>query len=198
MHYGNAVKALATLPLKEILHRLNNYTKVLFVREPFKRLVSAFRDKLESPNSYYHPVFGKPIIAKYRTNPSPADLLTGDGVTFKEFTQYLLDGNRPVGMDNHWQLMGQLCHPCLINYDFIGKFETMDEDANYLLRQIGAPANLTFPTFKDRNPKEPRTNWHITQKYFSQLSRTDRQKLYDFYYMDYLMFDYSKPLIDFQ
>ncbi|XP_062856116.1 carbohydrate sulfotransferase 8 [Trichomycterus rosablanca] len=197
VHYGNSVKGLVTLSHKEILHRLNTYTKVLFVREPFERLVSAFRDKFESPNFYYHPVFGKPIIAKYRTDAQPADLLTGDGVTFREFIQYLLDVNRPVGMDNHWELMGKLCHPCLINYDFIGKFETMDEDANFLLKQIRAPANLTFPKFKDRNPKEPRTNWHITHKYFSQLNATEKQKLYDFYYMDYLMFNYSKPLLDF-
>ncbi|XP_053487156.1 carbohydrate sulfotransferase 8 [Ictalurus furcatus] len=196
VHYANHLKRLDSFDHKQIAHRLNTYTKVLFLREPFERLVSAFRDKFESPNSYYHPVFGKPIIAKYRANASRSALLTGEGVTFKEFIQYLLDVRRPVGMDIHWERVVQLCSPCLINYDFIGKFETIEEEANFLLRHIGAPANLTFPSFKDRNPNAARTSSRITQEYFSQLSLNQRQKTYDFFYMDYLMFNYSKPFSD--
>ncbi|XP_030622622.1 carbohydrate sulfotransferase 8 [Chanos chanos] len=196
VHYGNHLKRLDSFDRQGITRRLDTYTKVLFVREPLERLVSAFRDKFESPNSYYHPVFGKPIISKYRVNASKAALKTGSGVTFREFTQYLLDVHRPVGMDIHWEPVSQLCSPCLLDYDFIGKFETMEEEANFLLKQIGAPKNLTFPTFKDRNPKAARTSTHITQHYFAQLNASERQRAYDFYYMDYLMFNYSKPLKD--
>ncbi|KAI4899718.1 hypothetical protein NFI96_013627 [Prochilodus magdalenae] len=196
VHYGNHLKRLDSFDRRGIARRLKTYTKVLFLREPFERLVSAFRDKFESPNSYYHPVFGKPIISKYRSNASQLALHTGEGVTFKEFIQYLLDVHRPVGMDIHWEPVVQLCSPCLIDYDFIGKFETIEEEANLLLRSIGAPANLTFPSFKDRNPNAARTSSQITQKYFSQLNLTERQKTYDFYFMDYLMFNYSKPFAD--
>ncbi|GAA6101313.1 carbohydrate sulfotransferase 8 isoform X1 [Tachysurus ichikawai] len=196
VHYANHLKRLDSFNVKQIAHRLKTYTKVLFLREPFERLVSAFRDKFESPNSYYHPVFGKPIITKYRANASRSALLTGEGVTFKEFIQYLLDVRRPVGMDIHWERVVQLCSPCLIDYNFIGKFETIEEEANFLLRQIGAPANLTFPSFKDRNPNAARTTSRITQEYFSQLTLNERQKTYDFFYMDYLLFNYSRPFPD--
>ncbi|KAL7885562.1 hypothetical protein AOLI_G00058570 [Acnodon oligacanthus] len=196
VHYGNHLKRLDSFDRQGIAYRLKTYTKVLFLREPFERLVSAFRDKFESPNSYYHPVFGKPIISKYRSNASQLALRTGEGVTFKEFVQYLLDVHRPVGMDIHWEPVVQLCSPCLIDYDFIGKFETIEEEANMLLRRIGAPANLTFPSFKDRNPNAARTSARITQEYFSQLNLTERQRTYDFYFMDYLMFNYSKPFAD--
>uniref|UniRef100_A0AAR2JM83 Carbohydrate sulfotransferase n=1 Tax=Pygocentrus nattereri TaxID=42514 RepID=A0AAR2JM83_PYGNA len=196
VHYGNHLKRLDSFDRQGIAHRLKTYTKVLFLREPFERLVSAFRDKFESPNSYYHPVFGKPIISKYRSNASKLALRTGEGVTFKEFVQYLLDVHRPVGMDIHWEPVVQLCSPCLIDYDFIGKFETIEEEANLLLRRIGAPANLTFPSFKDRNPNAARTSARITQEYFSQLNLTERQRTYDLYFMDYLMFNYSKPFAD--
>lgn len=196
VHYGHHLKKLDSFDRQGIMHRLETYTKVMFVREPLERMVSAYRDKFENPNNYYHSLFGKPIISKYRANPSWAALKTGSGVTFKEFVQYLLDVHRPVGMDIHWEQANQLCNPCLIDYDFIGKFENMEEESNFLLRWTGAPSNLTLPSFKDRNPNDKRTSMQITQKYFSQVSTLERQRVYDFYYMDYLMFNYSKPFKD--
>lgn len=195
-HYANRLRRLDSYDLGGIRARLHSYTKVLVVREPFERLVSAFRDKFESPNSYYHPVFGRPIISKYRANASRSALRTGVGVTFREFVQYLLDVRRPVGMDIHWEPVGQLCHPCLLRYDFIGKFENLQEEANFMLRRIGAPKNLTFPDFKDRNPLAERTSSSITQKYFSQLNSSERQRIFNFYHTDYLMFGYAKPFED--
>ncbi|XP_070809086.1 carbohydrate sulfotransferase 8 [Pituophis catenifer annectens] len=196
VHYGNYLKKLDGFDHKGINYRLSTYTKMLFVREPFEKLVSAFRDKFEHPNNYYHPVFGRPIISKYRPNATKEALRTGSGVEFKEFIQYLLDVHRPVGMDIHWDHINRLCSPCLVDYDFIGKFETMEEDANFFLHLINAPQNLTFPRFKDRHSNEERTTTQITQQYFTQLSPSQRQRSYDFYYMDYLMFNYSKPFED--
>ncbi|XP_072236255.1 carbohydrate sulfotransferase 8-like [Leuresthes tenuis] len=196
VHYGGYLKTLDSFDRKQIMHRLETYKKILFVREPLERVVSAYRDKFENPNDYYHSLFGKPIISKYRVNPSGKALKTGSGVTFKEFVQYLLDVHRPIGMDIHWEQVNQLCHPCLIDYDFIGKFENMEEESNFLLRLIGAPSSLRLPSFKDRNPSDKRTSMEITEKYFSQVSMLERQRVYDFYYMDYLMFNYSKPFKD--
>ncbi|MEE6500493.1 hypothetical protein FKM82_003804 [Ascaphus truei] len=196
VHYGNYLKRLDSFDRKGIFYRLNTYTKMIFIREPFERLVSAFRDKFEHANNYYHPVFGKPIISRYRRNATKEALRTGSGVHFKEFVQYLLDVHRPVGMDIHWDHVSRLCSPCLIDYDYIGKFESMEEDANFLLHLISAPQNLTFPRFKDRHSNEERTTNKITQQYFAQLSPSERQRTYDFYYMDYQMFNYTKPFED--
>ncbi|KAF7660290.1 hypothetical protein LDENG_00283900, partial [Lucifuga dentata] len=196
VHYGKHLKTLDSFDQQGIMRRLETYTKVIFVREPLERMVSAYRDKFENPNKYYHKLFGKPIISKYRPNASQAALSTGNGVTFPEFVQYLLDVHRPVGMDIHWEPANQLCNPCLLDYDITGKFENMEEESNYLLRMAGAPHNLTLPSFKDRNPTAERTSMQITQKYFSQVSTWERQRIYDFYYMDYLMFNYSKPFKD--
>lgn len=196
VHYGNHLKTLDSFERRGIMHRLETYTKIMFVREPLERMVSAYRDKFKNPNNYYHSLFGKPIISKYRVNPSREALTTGSGVTFKEFVQYLLDVHRPVGMDIHWEQVNQLCNPCLIDYDFIGKFENMEEESNFVLRLTGAPPNITLPSFKDRNPTDTRTSTQITQEYFSQVGMLERQRVYDFYYMDYLMFNYSKPFKD--
>ena len=94
------------------------------------------------------------------------------------------------------KFVSRLCSPCLIDYDFVGKFESMEDDANFFLSLIHAPRNLTFPRFKDRHSEEARTTARITHQYFAQLSTLQRQRTYDFYYMDYLMFNYSKPFAD--
>lgn len=192
-HFANGLRQLESYNRSGAAERLRAYTKFLFVREPFERLVSAFRDKFESSSPYYHSVFGRAIIAKYRPNATSTALRTGDGVTFREFVHYLLDVHRPVGMDIHWDTVSQLCSPCVVAYNFIGKLESQQEDAGFLLQSIGAPRNLTYPVFKDRNPGAERTSLSITQRYFAQLSAAERQRLFDFYYMDYQMFNYSKP-----
>ncbi|XP_006895092.1 PREDICTED: carbohydrate sulfotransferase 9 [Elephantulus edwardii] len=195
VHYGKYLKKLDSFDLKGIYTRLNTYTKAVFVRDPMERLVSAFRDKFEHPNSYYHPVFGKAIIKKYRPNACEEALNNGSGVKFKEFIRYLLDSHRPVGMDIHWEKVSKLCYPCLINYDFVGKFETLEDDANYFLQLIGAPKELKFPNFKDRHSSDERTNVQVVKQYLKDLTRTERQLIYDFYYLDYLMFNYTMPIL---
>ncbi|NXI43955.1 CHST9 sulfotransferase, partial [Galbula dea] len=193
VHYGKHLRTLDSYDPKGISRRLDTYTKIIFVRDPMERLVSAFRDKFEHPNSYYHPVFGKAIIKKYRHNPNEEALKTGSGVKFKEFIQYLLDSHRPVGMDIHWEQVSKLCYPCLISYDFIGKFETLEEDANSFLQLVGAPAELKFPTFKDRHSSDERTSTEVVRQYLKELSKEERQLTYNFYYLDYLMFNYTSP-----
>nr|KAF6358014.1 carbohydrate sulfotransferase 9 [Pipistrellus kuhlii] len=195
VHYGKHLKKLDSFDLKGIYTRLNTYTKAVFVRDPMERLVSAFRDKFEHPNSYYHPVFGKAIIKKYRPNACEKALNNGSGVKFKEFVHYLLDSHRPVGMDIHWEKVSKLCYPCLINYDFVGKFETLEEDANYFLQLIGAPKELRFPNFKDRHSSDERTSAQVVEQYLTGLTRTERQLVYDFYRLDYLMFNYTTPFL---
>nr|XP_057944642.1 carbohydrate sulfotransferase 8-like [Doryrhamphus excisus]XP_057944643.1 carbohydrate sulfotransferase 8-like [Doryrhamphus excisus] len=196
MAHSRRLKTLDSFQRSGAIKRLKTYTKVMFVREPLERMVSAYRDKFENPNEYYHSSFGKYIISKYRVNASRAALDSGDGVTFQEFVQYLLDVHRPVGMDIHWETANQLCSPCLIDYDFIGKFENMDDESSLFLHLVGAPPNFTLPTFKDRNPGDKKTSSEITQKYFAQVGPSERQRVYDFYYKDYLMFNYSKPFPD--
>lgn len=197
-HQANKLRRLSTYNRTEIEHRLNTYTKVVFTREPLQRLVAAFRDKFQNPEKYFHGFFGRAIIRKYRPNAKSNDLRTGDGVTFKEFVQYLLDERRPVGLDIHWLPVDELCSPCLLHYNLLGKMETVKEDADFVLRSIMAPGNVTYPDFKDRNPQDERTSMNITQQYFAQLSPNQRQKVYDFYRMDYLMFNYPKPFPDLQ
>ncbi|XP_062923400.1 carbohydrate sulfotransferase 8-like [Mobula hypostoma] len=191
-HYGNSLRRLDSFDRAGMAWRLRTYTKALFVREPLERLVSAFRDKFEQPNAYYHPVFGRAIIARYRPNATRQALLSGSGVTFPEFVRYLLDPRRPLGLDIHWERVGRLCSPCLIRYDFIGHFESLGAEAQALLRLVGAPANLTFPRSKDRHRGVERTSLRLSRRYLAQLSADQRRRAEDFYLADYTMFNYTR------
>ncbi|XP_071950848.1 carbohydrate sulfotransferase 11-like [Antedon mediterranea] len=43
----------------------------------------------------------------------------------------------------HWRNMHQICFPCDIKYDIIGRFEHIEDDSNYILRLVGS--DIRFP-----------------------------------------------------
>lgn len=69
---------------------------------------------------------GTCIIRKYRRTPSSNSLATGQDVKVKEFAEFIRDyeSNRRV-QNAHWETYFRLCHPCLVNYTFIGKLESV-------------------------------------------------------------------------
>lgn len=79
--YGPTVKRL---PPEKARHMLQNFYKFMFVREPFERLLSAYKDKYVHPRLFdknpFITVFGRKIIRKFRPNASQADLQSGYGV----------------------------------------------------------------------------------------------------------------------
>ena len=142
-HEGNITEKYL-LPLKnykseEIKLRMKSYFKFLFVREPFERIVSAYLNKFKNAKSSprYRKRIGTYIVAKYRSNATEAALREGDDVTFQEFVRYLIDPRtrKKVPFDNHWQPFYELCHPCFVKYDFIGKFETFHDDGEYIIKR---------------------------------------------------------------
>ncbi|KAK2858686.1 hypothetical protein Q5P01_003306 [Channa striata] len=191
-HVPSNLKTLNQYSIAEINHRLKNYLKFLFVREPFERLVSAYRNKFTLKyNSSFHKRFGTRIVRRYRKNATQDALLSGADVKFKEFAEYLVDPatQRDGPLNEHWQTVYQLCHPCHIHYDLVGKYETLEEDANYLLRLVGVGDSLRFPSYA----KSTRTTDVMTAQFFSNISSQQQAQLYQLYKLDFLMFNYSTP-----
>ncbi|XP_038150172.1 carbohydrate sulfotransferase 11 isoform X2 [Cyprinodon tularosa] len=191
-HVPSNLKTLNQYSIAEINHRLKNYFKFLFVREPFERLVSAYRNKFTLKyNSSFHKRFGTRIIRRYRKNATQEALVNGDDVKFKEFVDYLVDPatHRGRPLNEHWQTVYQLCHPCHIHYDMVGKYETLEEDANHILGLVGVGESLRFPSYA----KSTRTTDTMTAQFFSNISAQQQVQLYQLYKMDFLMFNYSIP-----
>ena len=57
------------------------------------------------------------------SRPRDTEEQENNGVTFPEFIHYYTDNESR--RDPHWQQYEKLCHPCSIDYDFIGHFETL-------------------------------------------------------------------------
>ena len=70
---------------------------------------------------------------------------TGSGVTFGEFLQFIVDEGRDGLLNRHWMSINDMCHPCLVKYNYIAKLETINEDSNVLLNSISKQTMITFP-----------------------------------------------------
>uniref|UniRef100_A0A8D0B5U3 Carbohydrate sulfotransferase n=1 Tax=Salvator merianae TaxID=96440 RepID=A0A8D0B5U3_SALMN len=191
-HVSSNLHTLSEYSIPEINYRLRNYLKFIFVREPLERLVSAYRNKFtRSYNTAFHKRYGTKIIRRHRQDPSDEALERGHDVRFEEFVYYLLDPRtqHEEPFNEHWERVHSLCHPCIIHYDVVGKYETLAKDASYILQLIGADAGIKFPS----SSKTTRTNDDMTAKFFQNISPFYQRRLFNLYKMDYLLFNYSIP-----
>nr|XP_033769953.1 LOW QUALITY PROTEIN: carbohydrate sulfotransferase 12-like [Geotrypetes seraphini] len=196
-------RSFEDIPNRELDHLIvddrhglfKKYTKFLFVRDPFVRLISAFRSKFKPENDVFYRVFAVPILKHYSNRSNvPASVSKAFSVgmkpSFGKFIQYLLDPltEKKSPFNEHWRQVYRLCHPCQIEYDFIGKLETLDEDAVELLRLLGVDKQFHFPpSYKNRTT----SSW--TEDWFAKIPLEWKQQLFKLYEADFVLFGYSKP-----
>ena len=152
------------------------------------RLVSAYRDKfLDSKSTVYQERIGREIIRQYRVNASEASLANGDDVSFPEFVHYVIE-RWATGrdLDVHWRPMTSLCLPCSIDYQFIGHFETLGSDVDFLMRKVG------FSLKSSGQPIIPTTTPLQIKQAMEQLSPILVNGLLRLYKDDFKLFGYSE------
>ena len=175
--------------------KMKNYFKFLFVRHPFERLISAYRNKFLDPyDNYYRLKIGKRILKFSRNKTRRIDYIQGKGVTFKEFITYIIHQYQTQGTDAfdvHWQLMVNLCSPCHIHYDFIGKLETLAEDSERVMKHVTVSNRNIFPL--NMPDKYKRKTKDLMKEMFSGFSNETLTVLYQIYKEDFKAFDYKLP-----
>ncbi|KAM4531934.1 carbohydrate sulfotransferase 12-like [Odontesthes bonariensis] len=186
--YGKFARHLMKVKLKK-------YTKFLFVRDPFVRLISAYRNKFEMRNDDFYRRFAQVMLRRYANQPTPPATVDeafalGIHPSFSHFIQYLLDPQTEKDMpfNEHWRQVYRLCHPCQIQYDFVGHLETAEEDAELLLRQLRVDNVVEFPT-SHRNLTA--SSWE--SDWFSTVPVEARRELYKLYEPDFRLFGYDRP-----
>ncbi|XP_055917632.1 carbohydrate sulfotransferase 11 [Eupeodes corollae] len=180
--------------LLELFESLASSLSFLTVREPFERLLSAYRDKLEGCRNKYYKVLGKQIIRQFRKG---AKLKRhNSGPTFKEFLHFIVHNNK-IGkqFDEHWAPIYSFCTPCTINFTLIAKVETFQRDSEYIIRQAGLEPLLLGKLPKSKMRKISNQSAHNTgnliQRYFSQIDRQTLDAVLDIYRLDFELFGYD-------
>ncbi|KAM6133083.1 carbohydrate sulfotransferase 9-like [Phoenicopterus ruber ruber] len=189
IHQTSLIKKLVTYAPATQKEFLNNYTKVMFTRHPLERLVSAYRDKLLHSEPFYSITVANEIRAMFRKNKN-----SSEKVSFQEFVNFIT-AKPPNTLDIHWRPMFLLCDPCNIGYNVLGKFETLGLDSEHVLKVIGAPESLRYPSLK-RYGSERRTNGDITLEYLRQLNSEQMEKIKKLYQMDFFLFNYTMKYED--
>ncbi|XP_072514964.1 carbohydrate sulfotransferase 12-like [Salminus brasiliensis] len=193
--HGNTTQYLNQYPRKVMKHKLQRYKKFMFVREPFVRLISAFRDKFQKENQQFYMYHAVKMLKKFAKVPKPPAsakeaFTAGIAPSFSNFIQYILSlpAKNYTVLDEHWRQVTHLCHPCLIDYDFIGKMETIEDDAAHLLRLLHVDNVVQFPSNKSTTTDE-----HWIKTWFASIPTKWRRKLYKKYETDYKLFGYHDP-----
>jgi len=116
------------LPADQLLEILNGtaFFKFSFVRNPFTRTLSAYLDKIVRNQRHKRSI----LLALGR---DPDEL--GQFVSFKEFVQAVVS-IEPYHRDNHWRPQVEQLFLPMVHYDFLGRFERLDEDLGTALRRI--------------------------------------------------------------
>jgi len=191
------MRTLASVKSKYRIWRFadSRYFTFMFVREPLERLVSAYRDKLQKdPNRS----IDARIVKQYR----PRDYkrsIRHYNVTFAEFVRYVLDQHAAGNvLDRHWMPQSQLCRVCQYRWDVIGHYETLREDAGYVVSRLKSRimdvgqrhrvANVTFPADSGH-----RKSGHFLQQMYASVPAADVQALYTLYAVDYTLFGFEHP-----
>ena len=182
----------------ELVSTLNSSNAIgfLIARNPYERLISAYRDKIVGAfRNSLHDKLSKIIVVKYR-HILPKNYQHGVTVpTFKEFVSYILDEYQAGHeLDMHWTPAYSFCNPCQVNLSHIIKFETFDRDTDAILEQVKLK-HLLPPTGKlaqNKSKDSKETSNSLIEKYLNELTPNLRKGLIELYGVDFDIFDYDR------
>ncbi|XP_068216527.1 carbohydrate sulfotransferase 9-like [Palaemon carinicauda] len=176
------MKLVTNTKIEYLQTKLQTYTKLIVVRNPFHRIASAYRDKIQGD---FGATFTQKEVLPYVMKRKYGANLTN--IEWTEFVDFLTFG-KGQNREHHWKSYTSLCHPCAINYDVIAKFETLEEDSERFLRLINAPEDLHFPNTSRTARRIDSALWKDYQK---QLTKKQVDALYKAYQKDFQMFEYD-------
>ena len=165
-----SLKSLNGVGLKAIIDMMKHPEKknVVFVRDPYTRLYSAWLDKFYSMNPSWWEL-GKKIISKQRNNATNHSLECGHDVQFHEFIDFFAKdvNDKRCGVDGHFSPSYRHCLPCGLPYNFIGKYETLKEDTMFFLEKNNLMhlVNISdFETSSDEDAFKDASTWVFQQR----------------------------------
>lgn len=163
-----------TLPAEERIKMYSNstYFKFIFVRHPLERILSGYRDKVQRYFLNRSLFYGlRDQSFKDQKDLQYKEL---DVHGFQIFLRYLIHRGISVyggGTVRHWKRYYDLCRTCAIDWDFIGKMDSIFEDSEYVMEKAGVKGRLHYGAHSKT------TNYEKLIRYRTALGNEPRFKL---------------------
>ena len=120
------------VPKSEIMPRYKDYFKFCFVRNPWDRLASCYRDKVANNENYDHPMYKKGVFREFLKYPGIRSRMT-----FEEFVSIIQDiPDREA--DSHFCSQHTFItdEKGRLLVDYIGRLESLSEDILYVSKRL--------------------------------------------------------------
>jgi hypothetical protein len=152
VHADWAGPTLLEYPTAQIVEMLRSpdYLRFSFVRNPYSRLVSAWKSKLAWDDPQYDYLRASireacdyPVVDGQRAGP----------IAFRDAVECLL--GKPAAFDDHWSRQVDLLVADVIPYHIVGRFESFGQDFHAILRRLHAPAEVIDIASQVFNPTRP-------------------------------------------
>ncbi len=125
----------------QLLHS-PEWFKFCIVRNPYTRLLSCYRDKICRHSPFQRKVIDALVRAGCKKTHK-------DIPSFSEFI-HAIEQQSILEMDPHWKPAFYMSVQDEINYNFVGKFESLETDMQYICKQIGCAFPVYWPNKKLR------------------------------------------------
>lgn len=152
-----------------------NVVRFCFVRNPYTRLLSAYLDKIKN-----NMPAKKEVLEQLGFSADDIER----PVSFREFVS-IVARQSISAMNLHWRIQYYQTFQDRIDYDFIGRFESLDEDLKAVLQMV----NPQFETFWGKEKRHAtNSEQHIDAYYTDQIE----DSVYKIYRKDFERFKYAR------
>lgn len=158
------------------------YLRFGFVRNPYDRLLSAWKSKLAWGNDQYEPArsavreaFDYPIVDGHRVGT----------VSFRDAVEVVLDPDTAPVFDAHWDRQVDLLMPEVIELDVVGRFENFATEFTAILDRLDAPPTVVAMATTVTNATTPIP---LAAAYDSSLAR----RVHEHYLADFETYGYDE------
>ncbi|MEM7371120.1 MAG: sulfotransferase family protein [Bacteroidota bacterium] len=160
---------------REFVHREDIFS-FCFVRNPYSRLLSAYLDKIAKQKPEH-----QELMIQLGYGPFSEKILS-----FEEFVNAVID--QPVlTMNTHWRTQYYATFQHGITYDFIGRFESFEQDLRIAMDRIGIDMDTYYQVQAGHAT-------HASQKLDAYYTPDLAEKVYRKYLIDFEHFSYPKEL----